>query len=163
MSYEKPSFDPDEVTSLIDGEPEPLPAEKAPVLEEPKAVEQVTEASYPKYQLSKFVDKRRDYQIVIRTNDANELIAAMKKIKPLIEGIEKREATIAKANPPQPAQAQATQAMDGLRRICKSHGVDMVYGQSKKINPRTGQPFEYWSHKSDQGAMCFGKGYEDRN
>lgn len=42
-------------------------------------------SDFPKYQISKFLDSKRDYQVVVRTDDFDELVEAMDKVKPLIE------------------------------------------------------------------------------
>lgn len=46
---------------------------------------------------------------------------------------------------------QEVQLDDGLTAICKTHNVKMV----QKISPKTGNP--YWSHRLDDGSLCFGK------
>jgi hypothetical protein len=44
--------------------------------------------SFPKFQISKFLDSKRDYQVVVRTDTVEELISAMEAIKPLIKSME---------------------------------------------------------------------------
>ena len=45
-------------------------------------------SEFPKFQISKFVGKSRDYQVVLRTDDLEELTDAMSSIKPLIKELE---------------------------------------------------------------------------
>lgn len=97
------------------------------------------EKSYNKFQLSKMFGNNREYQVVIRTDDAQELIDALKQIKPFIQGIEGEIlGNEAHANP-------------GITTLCAVHNASMTEAISKK----TGKP--YFSHRVD-GKMCFGKG-----
>ena len=93
----------------------------------------------PKFQLSKFLGANKEYQIVVRTQTAQELIDSMRDIKSLIEGIDK------KASEP----AQKT----GLQGHCDLHNIDM-----KRFD---GQYGEFWSHMyTDENGnkfFCDGK------
>jgi len=85
---------------------------------------------YPKFQLSKFLAGSRDYQIVVRTDDAKELIKAMTEIKDFVQQIENKQQT--------PKQAQ-NEAPSGLKAMCNLHHVEMV--------GREGKFGQFWSHK----------------
>lgn len=85
-----------------------------------------TNKQYPKYQISKFLDSKRDYQIVIRTDNFDELMSAMKKVKPLVEGVEKK----AKDSGGDVYENK----MNGGQK-CKRCGANMVK------NPKTGKWF----------------------
>ena len=48
-------------------------------------------SDYPKYQISRFVDGSRDYQVVVRADDFDELLDAMKNMKTITEQISKKK------------------------------------------------------------------------
>lgn len=85
-------------------------------------------SDFPTYQISKFLDDKRDYQVVIRTDDFQELLGAMKNIKPLVEAVEK------KAVKPDVFEGGLPQTI-----TCKDHKQEMRLRQGK-FGP-------YYSHK----------------
>lgn len=113
------------------------PAELDPIVSPPK--------NYNKFQISKMFGD--GYQVVIRTDTYSELVEAMTDIQPMLESLGNVK----------PTQKQAVQTeTSNLNAMCKTHGVSMQAAISKK----TGK--EYWFHKSPEGAMCFGKGYQEK-
>lgn len=78
-------------------------------------------SDFSKYQLSKFLDGKRDYQVVVRSDDFDDLLACMKNMKILVEQIEKKEQTTPVNQP-------------GLQANCETCGTKMEYkeGMGKK-------------------------------
>lgn len=97
----------------------------------------------PKFQISKFLGKGRDYQVVIRTQTAAELVAAMEEIKPLIEGIEKKTA---QAVPQEVAQKSTD-------NWCDIHQVGM------KLN-KNGKPYHMDRDRDESDQFCNGYGFK---
>lgn len=95
-----------------------------------------------KYQLSKFLDSKREYQVVVRADTKEEFIQAMADIKPFLDSLEVKVAT-----PPPVAQP----VLDNMTSMCKVHGVPMQQAWSKAKNKN------YWFHDVAEGR-CFGKG-----
>lgn len=92
-------------------------------------------ADYPRYQISKFLDDRRTYQVVVRSDTYKDLQEAMKQIKPWIDSKEKeREET-------KEGDAFLRNLPDKIN--CKEHGVPM-YLRDGKFGP-------YYSHKQGDG------------
>lgn len=91
-------------------------------------------ADYPKFQISKFLDQKREYQVVVRTNDFDELLEAMKQIKPLVQQIEKTS-----QNTP---TTQTPIVTDSLPKsvACPEHPTETLYLKDGKYGP-------YYSHK----------------
>jgi len=86
-------------------------------------------SDFPKFQLSKFLNGSRDYQVVVRTDDADELIEAMKQIKPLVKALEGQE-------PQRPSGDVVDRYNEEEARICRN------CGKGKMVkNPKTGKWF----------------------
>lgn len=96
---------------------------------------------FPKFQISKFLAGNRDYQVVIRTNDANELIQALKDIKPLVEQLEQKAGST--------TSTPAPTYRDDLTSTCPIHNVPM--------EQKDGQYGMYWSHRIEGTGYCNGK------
>lgn len=109
---------------------------------------------FPRFQMSKFIGKSRDYQIVIRTNSANDLRQAMNDIKPFIDGLEAREQDSQPQTQPNPRTQHEFSL--SLEATCKVHQCQMSEGVSRK----TGKP--YWFHDTAEGR-CFGKGVQPKS
>lgn len=84
--------------------------------------------------------------LVVRSDYSTEMEQAIRDILPIFKRF--KEAVETK----KPVQTETSQ----LKSICKEHGVEMKSGISKK----TGN--EYWFHKNADGAICFGKGYQEK-
>jgi len=111
-------FDPEEVMEVLG--------------DEPKAVKQ-----YPKFQISKFLDSKRDYQVVVRTESFSELKKAMEQVKPMITLFEGKEG--------KSPESKGKDVTDSLpeEANCPEHNVP--------IYKRTGKYGVYYSHKQGEG------------
>lgn len=80
-----------------------------------------------KFQMSKFLNGSRDYQVVVRANDIEEFQQALAQMKPIVDALEKDMPQ--KSNPVDNMQKQL------LNQKCKKCGAEMV------LNPKTGKVF----------------------
>lgn len=91
------------------------------------------EKSYNKFQLSKMFGNNREYQVVIRTDDAQELIDALKQIKPFIQVIEGEIDGTRPVTVSNDVVERHVQSVSG--QVCQKCGAEMVR------NPKTGKMF----------------------
>lgn len=102
-------------------------------------------ADYPKFQLSKFIDPKREYQIVIRTESAEGMRDALEAMKPFVEGIKNRMAAKPDTRTFVPIAQTPTYGSH-----CDIHDVEM---QQKEWQGKT-----FWSHRTEDGQYwCNGK------
>ena len=96
--------------------------------------------SFPRYQFSEFVGGTREGgQWVVRSNDLNDFKTALNDMGAIFD--KKTPATSAKVTTTPPS-------------MCPMHGVAMESAISAKTNKA------YWSHRNEDNAICFGKGYK---
>lgn len=88
-------------------------------------------SDYPKYQISKFLDAKRDYQVVVRTDSIEELTKAMEDVKPLIKSLETTPSAPKTAETSTSQQPQSERTLSGK---CSDCGAEMVHrtGVGKK-------------------------------
>jgi len=104
----------------------------------------MNEKQYNKYQLSGFLDKDRNWQIVLRTDNSKEMENALKKALPII----KKTLVL--------VDAVKGNDVKEVEVVCEVHNIEMKQYTSKK----TGEP--YWAHFAEfdgKRKACFGKGW----
>ena len=101
---------------------------------------------YPKYQYSKMLNGD---QIVVRSEDKKEF---EEMVEYAMEFYKVQPSPVMETPP------KINVSVDDFDKshICPAHGIQMVSRISKKTN----EP--YWSHRSSEGELCFGKGYKPK-
>ena len=98
--------------------------------------------NYPKFQYSKMLNGD---QIVVRSEDKTEFEDLVKYVRSFYK--------VERTDPYKDVKTNVSVDEFEDNHICPAHGVQM----ESRVSKNTGKP--YWSHRSSEGALCFGKAY----